>query len=60
MKTESNNEFIDWDAILNPSNLCKHYNVHREFNPNNKNNDNANNYNNDDDEMTLPMFSLNN
>ena len=48
-KTTLNNEFIDWDAILNPSNLCKHYNVHRAFNTINNNND---------DEMTLPMFSL--
>ncbi|KAK8865224.1 hypothetical protein M9Y10_010763 [Tritrichomonas musculus] len=49
------NEFIDWDVILSPSNLCRHYNVHKTFNSNN-NNDYDNN--NDGDEMTLPMFSF--
>lgn len=27
----SKNEFIDWDVILSPSNLCRHYNVHKTF-----------------------------
>lgn len=39
-------EFIDWDEILGSSYLCKHYKMSCTFN------------NNEDEEMTLPMFTL--
>lgn len=31
-KAIDGNEFIDWDAVLSPSNLCRHYEVQQVFN----------------------------
>lgn len=61
------NEFIDWDAVLSPSNLCRHYEVQQVFSnkesqPNKIENNNENNDNDaeDNDNNKISNIETNN